>query len=69
MTVRTGMAMDCCDWSRLLETRLWVERGDPLSGEVEGGSPTNLTLFMVNMPGLDTFPRSGSVEDTGLATV
>ena len=45
-----------------------MDRGDPLSGEVEGGRPTNLTLFMVNMPGLDTFPSSESAEDTGLAT-
>ena len=25
--------------------------GEPLSGEVEGGNPTNFTLFMVKIPG------------------
>ena len=43
----------------LLDRRLRVLRGEPLSGELVGGRPTNLTLFRVNKPpGLQSFPAS-----------
>ena len=32
----------------LLLTRLWVLIGDPLSGLVDGGRPTNFTLLLNN---------------------
>ena len=53
----------------LLDRRLRVLSGEPLSGELLGGSPTNLTLFRVNKPPpvppvLQSFPASVSVLQT-----